>query len=639
MAISSDDIKLLRSAVMADVPEGGGAMTGVQIVDGLDNNIFPDVSSDDRAAGRTNFRKVFGVAHTNNTDLLLGASFAIMEAPEDPLVHVSLFETDGWADERTAAQEAVERYLVKGPKLLSRIQDVHYQGALLLQLYAISPGSGFPAPGDSVVLRNPSGAEQYVRIYSTTESTQTVIIEGQARAVNLCSCELSAELEFDVQGKPIQLAEPSSANTAVVYSTTPAIGARFYGFKELGVNAAIGDRSITVADGIFTPIVPAATVEEPVIDVFPLVARPTISRTAFGTITLASVASFALTAGAVIRFPTAIEPGSVSFTHGATTFTSNGTGELLQGTTVVGSVDHTGKTVTMLGSSPNYGTNSLSVTYKPATVTGATAYSASTEVTTANQGLSFVFAFEPPPAPGTLSVSYMAQGRWYELTENGTGRLAGSDTAYGTGTLSFTTGSLALTFGAIPDVGSDIIFLWGSDSSAKQALGTLPTKARMRVVFTDAPQPGTLSFAWSNGATNYTASVAADGTVTGPATVGLIERSVGGVYSTWFSPNVLPTGAVTVTYTKHTEAGSFTDNGGGSFTVAPHKPGSLKFDAIATSSGEPNRVVTISSKSNGILYAEGQPVGTVNATTGAVSLSTPTFEVQRWKTVKRIAGS
>ena len=74
MTIQSDDIKLLASAVMADVPEGGGAATGTEIVDGQSNNIFPDISADARAEGQVGLRKVFGKADTDNDDALLGAS-------------------------------------------------------------------------------------------------------------------------------------------------------------------------------------------------------------------------------------------------------------------------------------------------------------------------------------------------------------------------------------------------------------------------------------------------------------------------------------------------------------------------------------------------------------------------------------
>ena len=74
MPIQSGDVKLLKSAVMADVPEGGGAPTGHAIADGVSNAIFPDISEVDRAGGRVNLRKSFVSVQTDDTDTYFGAS-------------------------------------------------------------------------------------------------------------------------------------------------------------------------------------------------------------------------------------------------------------------------------------------------------------------------------------------------------------------------------------------------------------------------------------------------------------------------------------------------------------------------------------------------------------------------------------
>jgi hypothetical protein len=52
MSILAGDIKLVASAVMADVTEGGGAPTSNVIQDAVSNAIFPDISELDRAIGR-----------------------------------------------------------------------------------------------------------------------------------------------------------------------------------------------------------------------------------------------------------------------------------------------------------------------------------------------------------------------------------------------------------------------------------------------------------------------------------------------------------------------------------------------------------------------------------------------------------
>ena len=81
MPIQSGDVKLLKSAVMADVPEGGGAPTGLVIADGVSNAIFPDISELDRAGGRVNLRKSFVQVATDDTDTYFGANVIVAEPP------------------------------------------------------------------------------------------------------------------------------------------------------------------------------------------------------------------------------------------------------------------------------------------------------------------------------------------------------------------------------------------------------------------------------------------------------------------------------------------------------------------------------------------------------------------------------
>lgn len=621
MAILSEDIKLLESAVMADVPEGGGAATGTEVVDGASNNVFPDPSTDDHVSGRFRLRKLFGAAHTDNTDLLLGASVVVLENYADPLVNLLLLETGGWFDTRTEAKAAIEAYLVKGPKMICRIQDTQFAGSKMLQLYNIAPATGFPVGGDTVVLRNPSLAEQYVRILKTTVSSVPVPVDGDVITLNICTCELDKVLTADVLGAPIQKATPSAITYASIYSTAQSEGVKFHGIKPLALPASVGDKSVTVAGGIYSSLVPASTVDDPITDLYPLVTRPTLARTASSVLTLPAV-TLTLSPGTVLQLPTAVEPGTLTMQHGATAFTTNAAGDLLQGTTVVGTVDHRLRTLTMASTAPAYGSASTVLAFKPATVTGATAHSAAKEITTANQSTGWVQVFDPPPAPGTLTVSYMAQGRWYELLEDGSSKLAGADSTYGSGNLTFVTGSLTLTLGALPDVGSLIIYTWGEADSARAATG-LPSRAWTTIALATQPQPGTLSISWPTGAggTNVqTATVAANGTVTGPAQVGPVERVDGGGYQFAFSPDVLPTGPVDIDYTAAAEEAGFTNDGGGQYTLStPPLAGSVRFNVVGTV-GSTSKVYACRSVGTDV-YAGSALIGQINNATGVMLLN------------------
>jgi hypothetical protein len=630
MPIQSDDIKLLRSAVMADVPEGGGAMTGVQVIDGQSNNIFPDTSTDDRAGGRFQVRKVFGVAHTDDTDTLMGASFAVLAPPADPLVHVALFETPGWADTREQAVEMVERYLVKGPRLSSRIMDTHYTGSLLLQLYQVG-GANFPAAGDAITLRNPNGQEQYVRVLKVTLGSGNFnVTEGGSVttfAANIAVCELGQALAFDVLGPPIARVTNEAAY-AIAYTTTIASGVAFHGVKPLAAPAVVGDRSVFADGGIYSPLVPAATVEEPLIDIAPLTTRQSLSRTAQAVLTLPAQ-TLTMQPGTLLRLPTAVQPGSLTITRGATVFTDDGAGALRQGTTTVGSVDYRSKTVTMAAGSPSYGSASTVIAYLPATPSGAATHSDALTITTANQGLAFVAAFEPPPAPGTFTLSYMAQGRWYDLVDNGNGKLAGADSSYGAGTINYSTGSIAYTLGAIPDVGSSVIYGWG-DSATAVAIdpAVLPARVSAVLPLDFRAIPTTLTLAWSRGATNYTAAVNSSGALTGDATG---QVTAGGVR---FAPAVLPDGPVALEYSRVPAESSVStnlNNGDYQLALTPVVPGSVRLTVgtVPQSGFEIPSIINLVDHGTGHLISTtfgsvGVVMGTVNYTTGAVSINATT---------------
>lgn len=626
MPIQSDDIKLLRSAVMADVPEGGGAMTGVEVVDGQSNNIFPDTSTDDRAAGRVNFRKVFGVAHTSDTDTLLGASFVVLEPPEDPLVHVTLFETPGWADERTTARELVERYLVKGPRLASRILDTHYAGSLLLQLYQVG-GTNFPASGDAIVLRNPSGEEQYVRIIKVTQSSGTFnSVEGGnvvAFQANLAVCELGQPLAFDLQGPPIARAL-NEASFAQAFVTSVASGTAFYGVKQLAAAASIGDRAVFASGGIFSPLVPAATVESAIIDQFPLLDAPAQSPTSLADVVVTR-ASTPWAGGASLTLPTQITPGTLRLSHGATPFLDDARGNLTQGGTVVGAVNYRSGALSLLAGAPSYGTNTNTATYRPATPAGASVHSDHFLVTVANQGLVFTTVLEPLPGPNSITLHYLAQGRWYTLQDDGAGRLLGADPSYGVGTVNYSTGSLAMTLGALPDVGSPVIAQWGDGLSAQPITTGLPTQVSALVPLSPATRPASLQVSWLDGANPRSAVGNLAGELIGQAPIAgvLVGRYAAGQLE--FFPPVLPAGGITVASERFTPQTAIALNGlSATLSSAPLQPGTASVvvalvaeEGVETGLGTTAR---LRDRGDGVLTFNGTPRGTINYTSGAVTV-------------------
>ncbi len=167
---------------------------------------------------------------------------------------------------------------------------------------------------------------------------------------------------------------------------------------------------------------------------------------------------------------------------------------------------------------------SLTVTLSAGTRTVEVAQQAHTlarNVTAESRRLTWVENLQPIPAPGALSISYRAQGNWHELTDNGLGTISGTDPTIGAGTINYETGVMSLTLGALPDVGSQVMWAWGSPVHYTSLLpeDTLPAQ-----IVIESPRiqtqikPGTLVLTWVVDGVTKTATDNSAGALTGDAT-------------------------------------------------------------------------------------------------------------------------
>lgn len=86
MTISSSQIHLLASARMQDAADGGGPMTGQTLQDGVENNVFTDITSTDRVTGALQLRKVYAAVLAAGTDALMDAHVVLDDLPDDAAV-------------------------------------------------------------------------------------------------------------------------------------------------------------------------------------------------------------------------------------------------------------------------------------------------------------------------------------------------------------------------------------------------------------------------------------------------------------------------------------------------------------------------------------------------------------------------
>jgi hypothetical protein len=209
MAILAADIKLLKSDVLSDVPEGGGGVTGVVIVDNVSNNIFDDISTLDRVYGAVHLRKVFGAIQTQTVDKYYGSHMILSKLPGDGKIGVNLFNTADWFDRRPAAQ---------GAKYNGFLWATQYTGSKLITIFQ---GETAPIPeiGDVLMLlTTATQVKQYVRIVRLEDEVQTFTDGSGQFKRRILDVEISDVLAADFVGAEISRLDTITP-AALIYQT------------------------------------------------------------------------------------------------------------------------------------------------------------------------------------------------------------------------------------------------------------------------------------------------------------------------------------------------------------------------------------------------------------------------------------
>ena len=546
MPILNGDIKLVASQVMNDVAEGGGAPTSIVITDGASNAIFPDISELDRAGGRVNLRKLHVTVQTDDTDTYMGSNIIVAEPPADPNVSVTLFSTASTFDRRDAASARVESYLNKGPMWGGMLLENHIAGQRSIQILQ-AVDSELPAVGQTLVLVLREGASdevsQYIRTTAVVYTVRTFVDDqGKDKPMWVVTCRISDALRVDFAGTQGNTKLIAATGATRVRDTVVADAGTYVGVSPLAQAASVGDFSISAAS-IYTQLVPSAQTETPISDVRTNGLSTALVATGSAvtqTLTLAFTTSQRLFVGGPIY------PGSLSVARSGVTLTDAG-GLLKNAGLEVGQVDYDNGILTL--STNVWGTagGSHVVTFTPAVAPDLISDQRAIKVTAVNRSLSYAFTMDDVPVARTLTLSYLAQGRWYTLRDGGSGVLSGINSAYGVGTISYSTGSVSVTLGALPDVGSSIIVQSFSKVSTVQASNTLLVNGeRAYVAFNSdgvlseekgskAIVPGTLTVSWVHDGAKA-ATDTGNGSLSGDAS-GTIDYSNGIIR---ISPNLLP---------------------------------------------------------------------------------------------------
>ena len=647
--ITQGALLLLKTQVMADVPEGGGAVTGDVIADGGSNTIFPDISDLDRAIGAAKLRQIAVAVRTLGNPVYMGANLIIAQPPADQRVSVTLFAARPF-ERRSEAVKRVESYLTTGPEWAGYLLENHLQNQRAVQIFQ-RENSEPPLIGQTLVLTQNEGLstekQQYVRVIAVssvvrefTDMSSGSPIEFKARVV---TCEISDALRFDFTGSPPSRKFTRTPEATKIRESTVADAGTYASASPLSEAAELGDFGVRVGS-IFTQLVPTAQVETPISDVrvnglsYALVATG-------GPVTVSLTAAFTTTTNLHVGGP--IYPGSLSIVRGGVTVTDQG-GKLVSSGQDVGAVDYDSGILSLSVDVFGGSGGTHQVTFTPAAAPDLVSDQRAILVTAETRSLSYAFVMEDIPVRRTLSLSYLAQGRWYVLRDDGSGALRGSDAAFGVGTLSYTTGSVSVTLGALPDVGSSILVQSYSEVTTVAASNTLLTNGGKVFVPINSDgelteERGSKSFAigsvqvtWTDG-TPKTATDDGAGGLTGDAT-GQIDYTRGVVR---ISPNALPPPGTMFTQVKNQSVGAQQTAfgvavSGGNLGATNITPGSVSFDLPVTyqyaasiyyalSFTSRQAVIAVSDDGAGNLqFSDGginRLCGTINYATGALGFA------------------
>lgn len=462
MAIETKDLVIYKSERLTDNSDGGGKYSGVVVQDGISNNLFNDVSEMDRTMGDVSMRKIFPAVTTEDTDLLMGATVFVSELPEDTNVSALLFSTKNWTDERQSAQNRVENYLAKGGQIAGTPLDTHWQGMSSLQV-AMFPQETESSVGDTIVLISDEGKvlerEQYVRVTKVETRTAIMVIDGKNVEYKVATYSLNDALEVDFVGLSARQWYNGEKSKTIIRDTIVADTGLYYSSTALASDANVGEFTVN-AKSIFTQLIPSAQTETPIIDVNAAGESVVLVSGNNETIT-ANYPNMVIGASQNLYIGSAVIPSSVAFTLQGQQITDQG--GLLKNTqgTQVGTIDYQRGLIQWTAAAP-VGTMSLNITFKPAAAPNQYYQSHAIPVTQNNQSTNWAGVLIPIPAPGALSISYMSQGKFYELKDDGSGQLKAASPSFGSGMINYETGSWLLTTGALPDVDTPILLNWGT---------------------------------------------------------------------------------------------------------------------------------------------------------------------------------
>lgn len=479
--IAAEELQLLLPEVVSDYDEGGGRLTATALPDASVGAVFDKISRAARAGGEVSLRKIGLAVRSATTDALLGAGLLLTDAPSDEHVSVVAFSTGaaGAYDRRPSARTYLENYVVAGPEYQGFLYGPHTAGSLSLSLLQ-RVEAALPEVGQVYALRVGTAVVQYVRVTDVTSITVTFTDSLGDFTRRQVTIKLASRLSQDYAGGTPTRYSVHDSPTRILTTSVQA-AARYYGVEQLAAPATAGALSVLLRS-VYVQVVPSATRQTAVSDATVGGAVAVVSGGSISGLLLWQV--YMASSTATVYLPRGVVSGSVVLTVRAR---ATETGSYVTTSGVVATwvyTDDGNGTLSKTGGTSPSTPEPCDVDYELGQVsfvspgiypywefTLSAQFAASIEqtvrtlsipVTLATRSQVYAPLLDPLPAPGTVTVSFAALGRWYTLRDNGSGVLVPDLDGTGTGTVTYATGGTAITLGALPDVGSAVIVQWGT---------------------------------------------------------------------------------------------------------------------------------------------------------------------------------
>ncbi|MDN3441099.1 hypothetical protein QL898_05600 [Psychrobacter sp. APC 3279] len=497
--IVRSDLQFFPSERLTDNDDGGGMPLGTPI-SGEANELFNPISSIARVNGGFYARLVYAGVQRADDEPLIGAFAAITKPPSDPTVSYLMFPATKFGELRHEILERIEAFNVASIESRMTLLSTQTKRSKLVQAYQ-RVGEPLPLVGDIYCITQDKAGypyrEQYIQVARVTSEDRTFTKQSSGSAqgftVTVVKIETSQALQDDFVGvsypgqgyidTPAKLKEVSVADAAQYYGVQPVAA------------PVLKDRQTIKVKSLMERIVPTNVTESFLTNLNAAGQRQTLfdgsKPSANGVVNL-TVNRQHKGGSTSIYLGNAAVPGSIRIDGSTGEITDRGN-DLILADVTVGTINAAAGE--LLINSANLNSYIRSVSFRPAGSELQIADTRREAVTINNRSNIWSTNINPPPAVGSLMASFRSQGKWYDLHDDGTGTLVGASAAHGSGSINFATGGAELTTGELPDVGSAIIWSWGTRARYFNRSDGIAT-AKMMLQLSQEAVPSTLSLSW-----------------------------------------------------------------------------------------------------------------------------------------------